>query len=311
VPPRWRPSSVVLVRESPPVTEPQDTTPAPAIDPPFRGAAPGATHRPQSTRAVRQHRRSCSAWRSWHRPRRGEPLGRLGLHLGRRPRRRPVQIPFTLARPFSSPWHRRQRAGRRDLLAAPVGARPPSDRFRTCSWPLRRGGGARRRRASSCLGSLVCSAGRNCSRSISPPWPRMRSRARPGRSWPSRRRVRARRPAAWWLLVVAVWAGPLIIQLASPAAPFYRRPPEPRGAGGACSRIRQLCHAHHVPLPNLRPLAPDARVRRSARRPDHDRQPGGDPRGGRLRLAADDPHGGLDAPAGLTLFGASAGFGFF
>ena len=33
-------------------------------------------------------------------------------------------------------------------------------------------------------------------------------------------RVRARRPAAWWLLVVAVWAGPLIIQLASPAAPF-------------------------------------------------------------------------------------------
>ena len=33
-------------------------------------------------------------------------------------------------------------------------------------------------------------------------------------------RVRARRPAAWWLLVVAIWAGPLIIQLASPAAPF-------------------------------------------------------------------------------------------
>jgi hypothetical protein len=33
-------------------------------------------------------------------------------------------------------------------------------------------------------------------------------------------RVRARRPAAWWLLVCLVWAGPLIIQLASPAAPF-------------------------------------------------------------------------------------------
>jgi hypothetical protein len=32
--------------------------------------------------------------------------------------------------------------------------------------------------------------------------------------------LRARRPAAWWLLVVAIWAGPLIIQLASPAAPF-------------------------------------------------------------------------------------------
>ncbi len=28
------------------------------------------------------------------------------------------------------------------------------------------------------------------------------------------------RPAAWWLLVVAVWAGPLIVQLASPAVPF-------------------------------------------------------------------------------------------
>jgi hypothetical protein len=27
-------------------------------------------------------------------------------------------------------------------------------------------------------------------------------------------------PAAWWLLVVVVWAGPLIVQLASPAVPF-------------------------------------------------------------------------------------------
>ena len=33
-------------------------------------------------------------------------------------------------------------------------------------------------------------------------------------------RFRPRRPAVWWLLVVAIWAGPLIIQLASPAAPF-------------------------------------------------------------------------------------------
>jgi hypothetical protein len=33
-------------------------------------------------------------------------------------------------------------------------------------------------------------------------------------------RLRGRRPAAWWLLVAAVWAGPLIVQLASPAAPF-------------------------------------------------------------------------------------------
>jgi hypothetical protein len=33
-------------------------------------------------------------------------------------------------------------------------------------------------------------------------------------------RVRARRPAVWWLLVAAIWAGPLIVQLASPAAPF-------------------------------------------------------------------------------------------
>ena len=33
-------------------------------------------------------------------------------------------------------------------------------------------------------------------------------------------RLRARRPGAWWLLVGLVWAGPLIIQLASPAAPF-------------------------------------------------------------------------------------------
>ena len=32
--------------------------------------------------------------------------------------------------------------------------------------------------------------------------------------------VRLSRPAAWWLLVVAVWAGPLIVQLASPAVPF-------------------------------------------------------------------------------------------
>jgi hypothetical protein len=35
-----------------------------------------------------------------------------------------------------------------------------------------------------------------------------------------RLRFKARRPAAWWLLVAAVWAGPLIVQLASPAAPF-------------------------------------------------------------------------------------------
>ena len=28
------------------------------------------------------------------------------------------------------------------------------------------------------------------------------------------------RPAVWWLLVLAVWAGPLIVQLASPAVPF-------------------------------------------------------------------------------------------
>ena len=33
-------------------------------------------------------------------------------------------------------------------------------------------------------------------------------------------RFRVSRPAAWWLLVVAVWAGPLIVQLASPAVPF-------------------------------------------------------------------------------------------
>ena len=31
---------------------------------------------------------------------------------------------------------------------------------------------------------------------------------------------RVTRPAAWWLLVVVVWAGPLIVQLASPAVPF-------------------------------------------------------------------------------------------
>ena len=31
---------------------------------------------------------------------------------------------------------------------------------------------------------------------------------------------RMSRPAAWWLVVVAVWAGPLIVQLASPAVPF-------------------------------------------------------------------------------------------
>jgi hypothetical protein len=28
------------------------------------------------------------------------------------------------------------------------------------------------------------------------------------------------RPAAWWLLVMAIWAGPVIVQLASPAVPF-------------------------------------------------------------------------------------------
>jgi hypothetical protein len=33
-------------------------------------------------------------------------------------------------------------------------------------------------------------------------------------------RFRVSRPAAWWLLVVAVWAGPLIVQLASPTVPF-------------------------------------------------------------------------------------------
>jgi len=33
-------------------------------------------------------------------------------------------------------------------------------------------------------------------------------------------RFRVSRPAAWWLLVAAVWAGPIIIALASPAVPF-------------------------------------------------------------------------------------------
>jgi hypothetical protein len=33
-------------------------------------------------------------------------------------------------------------------------------------------------------------------------------------------RWRTMRPAAWWLLVLVVWAGPLIVQLASPAVPF-------------------------------------------------------------------------------------------
>jgi hypothetical protein len=32
---------------------------------------------------------------------------------------------------------------------------------------------------------------------------------------------RPRRPAAWWPLILAVWSGPLIVQLASPAAPFF------------------------------------------------------------------------------------------
>ncbi len=32
---------------------------------------------------------------------------------------------------------------------------------------------------------------------------------------------RPRRPAAWWPLIVAVWAGPVIVQIASPAAPFF------------------------------------------------------------------------------------------
>ena len=31
---------------------------------------------------------------------------------------------------------------------------------------------------------------------------------------------RTTRPAAWWLLVLVVWAGPLIVQLTSPAVPF-------------------------------------------------------------------------------------------
>ena len=33
-------------------------------------------------------------------------------------------------------------------------------------------------------------------------------------------RFRVSRPAAWWLLVAAVWAGPIIVALASPAVPF-------------------------------------------------------------------------------------------
>jgi hypothetical protein len=32
--------------------------------------------------------------------------------------------------------------------------------------------------------------------------------------------VQLRRPLAWWPLVLAIWAGPLIVQLASPAVPF-------------------------------------------------------------------------------------------
>jgi hypothetical protein len=36
----------------------------------------------------------------------------------------------------------------------------------------------------------------------------------------SRVRLRVSRPAVWWLLVLALWSGPLIVQLASPAVPF-------------------------------------------------------------------------------------------
>ncbi|HEX7490114.1 MAG TPA: hypothetical protein VF337_00230 [Candidatus Limnocylindrales bacterium] len=33
-------------------------------------------------------------------------------------------------------------------------------------------------------------------------------------------RIKISRPAAWWLIVLAVWAGPIIVSLASPAVPF-------------------------------------------------------------------------------------------
>ena len=42
------------------------------------------------------------------------------------------------------------------------------------------------------------------------PWPLMSTPVR----------VSLRRPLAWWPLVLAIWAGPLIVQLASPAVPF-------------------------------------------------------------------------------------------
>jgi hypothetical protein len=43
-------------------------------------------------------------------------------------------------------------------------------------------------------------------------------RARPLMAIPFR--VRISRPAAWWLIVLVVWAGPIIVSLASPAVPF-------------------------------------------------------------------------------------------
>jgi hypothetical protein len=43
-------------------------------------------------------------------------------------------------------------------------------------------------------------------------------RSRPLFAFPVR--VRVSRPAAWWLIVLAVWAGPAIIAMASPAVPF-------------------------------------------------------------------------------------------
>lgn len=46
----------------------------------------------------------------------------------------------------------------------------------------------------------------------------LRRKSRPLLATPVR--FRPRRPAVWWLPVAAVWAGPLLVQLSSPAAPF-------------------------------------------------------------------------------------------
>ena len=223
----------------------------------------GTDDRPQCGRADRERRHTVRAGHSGPRPRRGQRLIPVGLHLGRRGRRRGVSTRrHRTGGAARLSCHRRQRDGRRDRPAPPghaaiqINLGLPPGRFRRgrgsgCGRALR----PRQRRAVRLAGAA------------GPPF-RCRGRVRLRAKVPAALCRPAEDPGPATGGVVAPGCGGLggaadhRPRLSGGAVP--RRPAEPCGAGGTRPRLRQLRHAHDLTIADLRPVAADARLRRPA-----------------------------------------------